>query len=85
MVLDVTGDGIEGFEGQGDTQAFSGSLGGQPERHRVVLVSASGGAIHFGIRVTDRASVSPVVTVISAASTSNVTVPPAGLKVDIER
>jgi hypothetical protein len=50
-----------------------------------VLVSATGGAVHFGIRVTDRGSVKPVVTVISAASTSNVVVPPAGLEVAIER
>jgi len=85
VVLDITGDGIQGFEGQGDAMAYSGSLGGQPARYRLVLVSASGGAIHFGIRVADRASAAPVVTVISSASTSNVTVPPAGLKVDIER
>jgi hypothetical protein len=84
-VLEVTGDGVEGFEGQGDTQVYSASLGGQPVRHRVVLVSASGGPIHFGIRVTDRGSVVPAATVLTAASTANVTIAPAGLTVAIER
>ena len=84
VVLEITGDGIEGFEGQGDTQAYSASLGGEPVRHRVVLVSASG-SLHFGIRVTDRASVSPSAAVISAAGTDNVPVPATGLQVNIER
>jgi hypothetical protein len=88
VVLDITGDGIEGFDGEGDTQAYSAVLGaqtGQPARHRVVLVSASGGSLHFGIRVTDRGSVVPTATVISAATPGNLVIPPAGLQVNIER
>ncbi len=88
VLLEISGDGIEGFEGQGDTQAYSASLGVQPgeaARHRVVLVSASGGALHFGIRVMDRASVAPTATVISTATPANLVIPPAGVQVNIER
>jgi hypothetical protein len=84
-VLEVTGNGIEAFEGSGDTQAYSASLGGEPARHRVVLVSSVGGALHFGIRVVDRGSVAPVITVVSAADADNVPLPPGGLQVNVER
>lgn len=88
VVLEVTGDGIEGFDGAGDTQAYSSALGtqpGQPGRHRVVLVSSSGGSLQFGIRVTDRGAVVPSATVISVATPANLVIPPAGVEVRIER
>jgi len=49
VVLEVQGVGIRGFVGNGDTQAYGSVVSSIEGRHRVVLVSASGASIQFGI------------------------------------
>jgi len=86
VVLEFTGAGITGFEGQGTTQVFGAVGGAGSQRHRVILVSPTGATeIRFGIAFADRAGTMPSVVAISASSPTNVSISAAGLKVRIER
>jgi hypothetical protein len=85
VLLEVTGAGIEGFEGQGDTQAIGAPIPSDQGRHRVVLVSATGDLLHFRIRVRDLSANKPVAEVLSAASTDDLPMSTAGIKVRIAR
>lgn len=85
VVLDVVWAGVRGFEGQGSTQVYSAPVPGEPNRHRVILVSPTGGDVSFGIRVDDLYLEGPVVTVVEAASTDDVPRPVGDLGVLLER
>lgn len=86
VVLEFTGDGVLGFEGQGSTLAFSAPSATADGKHRVILVSPTGSTeIRFGIEVTDRAGALPSVAAVSAASPSNVPMVAGGLQIRIER
>ena len=84
VVLEVTGVGITGFTGQGDTQAYGAVVSDLEGRHRVVLVDRAGGQIQFGIRVQDLGAERPMITVVLAASPENQTVPITGIEVQLE-
>ena len=84
-VLDVTWPGVVGFAGRGSTQVYSGAVAGFPNRHRVVLVSPSGGDLPFAITVDDAYLQSPVVTVVEAAGTDNMPLSVGGLRVVLAR
>jgi hypothetical protein len=71
VVLEVTGASVQGFTGQGDTQAYGALVSTAENKHRVILVDRSGGEIHFGIRVDDLGADAPTVTVVLAAGTDN--------------
>lgn len=86
VVLEFTGEGVLGFEGQGSTLVFSAASPGDPTRRRVILVSPEGAReIRFGIELADRAGVLPAVAAVEAASPSNAATGAAGLQVRIER
>jgi hypothetical protein len=85
VVLDVTWVGVQGFEGQGQTQVYSAPVAGDPDRYRVVLIDPVGGELHFGIDVDDVYLEGPVVTVVSAADADNQPMGVAGLSVGLER
>lgn len=68
-VVEVRGTGVTGFEGAGSTRTFSGSPSAGV--HRVVLVATTPGDLHFRIRVQDRQSDAPSVTVVSAVDAQN--------------
>lgn len=85
VVLEFTGTGILGFEGQGNTLVYHAAAPGA-QRHRVILVSPSGPTeIRFGIDLEDRAGELPAVAAVSAASPTNAPLSGSGLKVRIER
>lgn len=84
-VLDVTWPGITGFDGRGSTQVYSAAVAGFPDRYRVVLVDPVGGELRFSIAVDDAYLQSPIVTVVAAAGTDNLTRSAAGLGVVLER
>lgn len=87
VVLEFTGGTIEGFEGLGDTRAYGAALAATPDgraRHRVILVSPSGGALSFGVRVADRGAPRPSVTAVTATGRDNLPVVPSGLQIRIE-
>lgn len=86
VVLEVSGAGVTGFEGQGATRVFGAVDALGPGRHRVVLVSPDGATeLRFSVVFADRKGAMPAVTALSAASPANVTMSAAGVKVRIER
>ena len=85
VVLEVTGVGIQGFVGQGDTRAFGAAVSAAQGRHRVVLVDPSGGSIQFGVTVDDLAADPPIVTVLFASSTDNTTLQLIGIEGRVEK
>ncbi|MDA0329516.1 MAG: hypothetical protein O2958_10970 [Gemmatimonadetes bacterium] len=85
VVLEVTGVGIQGFDGRGSSQAYSAAVAGRVDTYRVVLVDAVGGDITFDIRVDDVRMEPPTVVVIAAARPDNVSQPVATLAVIVER
>lgn len=85
VVLEVTWPGVVGFAGQGSTQVYSAPVEGAPDRHRVILVSPTGGDLPFEIQVEDAYLASPTVTVVEAVGTSNNPVSVLGLQVVLVR
>lgn len=86
VVLEFTGPGIVGFEGQGTTLVFSAPTPADPSAHRVILVSPAGGReIRFGIEMADRSGPLPSVAAVEASSPANARVLADGLEVRIER
>jgi hypothetical protein len=86
VVLELGGGTVQGVTGQGSAQVYSASLGGDTQaRYRLVVVAPTGADLRFGIEVTDLGAAAPTVTVVSAANTSNVPIPPGGMQVRIER
>ncbi|MSR21078.1 MAG: hypothetical protein EXR91_08875 [Gemmatimonadetes bacterium] len=85
VVLDVTWPGVVGFEGRGSTQVYSAAVTGSPDRHRVVLVSPTGGDLPFAIAVDDVYLETPVATVVEAVGTDNLALSVGGLRVVLER
>jgi len=86
VVLEFTGTGVRGFEGQGATQVYAVAGAAGAARQRVILVSPSGGTeIAFGIDLEDRGAEMPAVVAVMAATPANAPVTTAGVKVRIER
>lgn len=85
VVVEVVGEGITGFEGLGDTQAYGALVSAVEERHRVVLVDARGGRVEFGIEVEDLSVDLPTVTVLFAANTDNLTMPANGVSASVRK
>ena len=83
-LIEVTGVGITGFTGQGDTQVYGALVSDLEGRHRVLLVDQGGGQLQFGIRVDDLGADRPIVSVLDAASPENEVVSTAGVEVRIE-
>lgn len=82
VVMDVTGDGIEGFEGTGDTRVFSAEVDAGTGLHRLIAVSATG-SLGFRVRVARVELGPPTAVVVDAAGTDNGPRGPAGLTVRI--
>ncbi len=85
VVLEVTGAGIRGFEGLGDTRVYAAPVAGKPGTHRVLLIHPEGGELRFEIQVEDLDLDDPVVRVVSAAGADNGPRLNAGIEVLIER
>lgn len=85
VVLEFTGGGVEGFDGQGDTQVYSALVAQAESRYRVILVSPEGGPLRFGIRVANVREAQPAVTAVTAVSPTNQFVTPTGLQVRLQR
>lgn len=75
-VIEITGEGIEGFEALGSSRIFSRTVQAPTEEegeglYRVVVVAPAGSALRFGVRVEDVAVGVPTVTLVSVADTAN--------------
>ena len=85
LVLEVTGSGIEGFEGTGSTQALGAVVSAPEGKHRVVAIVPVGAEISIGIRVSDLGDETPRFTVISATTPANTPLGTEGIQVRVER
>jgi hypothetical protein len=84
-LIEVTGRGIQGFDGLGGTQIYDAAVPSVPDAHRVILIHPDGGELRFEIHVADVGADDPVITVVSAAGVDNVRVLTAGIEARIER
>lgn len=84
-VLQIVGPGIRGFEGLGNTQVYAAPIASNPNGHRVMLVNTIGSDLRFEIQVDDIGMEDPVMTVVSAAGTDNLTLLTAGIEARVER
>ena len=84
VVVEVEGIGIEGFVGLGGIQAYGAEVSATMGRHRVVLVSAAGASIQFGIRVQDLGSDPPIASAVFAAGVDNLPKLLTGILVTVE-
>ncbi len=85
VVLEVTGGGVEGFVGAGDTRAYGALVSSAEKRYRVVLVDEAGGQLDFGVRVQDVGASKPSVSVIFAAGADNLPAGTQGISVRLEK
>lgn len=75
-VIEITGEGIEGFETSGSSRVFSQTVRPPTEEegeglYRVVVVAPAGSALRFDVRVEDVAAGAPTATLVSVADTAN--------------
>ena len=70
VILQVQGQGIQGFRGSGATEVISNATGADGT-FRVVAVNEGAGTLQFLVQVQDRGVELPTATVISAAGTDN--------------
>jgi len=84
-IVELSWDGVRGFEGRGDTQVYAGAVPESAERHRVVLVGPAGGDLQFTIDLEDHRLDGPMLTVVSAVGTNNLPLPTSGLRVVLVR
>jgi len=80
VLLEVTGLGVQGFVGQGDTRVYGAELSALDGKHRVLVVG-TGGALRFGIKVDDLGAVPPVIVVMKTASPLNLVILNTGVTV----
>lgn len=70
IVLQVSGQGIDGFSALGGQRLFHSQV--QPGVHRVVLVGSTPGDFTFSVRVQDVGGPVPAITVVEAVGGDNV-------------
>ena len=70
VILQVQGQGIQGFQGAGATEVISNATGADGT-FRVVAVNEGTGTLQFLVQVQDRGVELPTASVISAAGTDN--------------
>jgi len=85
LVVEVTGPGIEGFEGTGSTQALGAVVSTAEGTHRVVAIVPVGADVSIGIRVSDLGDETPHFAVISATTPANTPLGTGGIQVRVER
>ena len=69
VVLEITGPGIEGFSGSGQTRLFHAEP--EPGVHRIVLLTSSPGQFDFSMAVEDVRAPMPAVTPLEAVDGGN--------------
>jgi hypothetical protein len=78
-VLEITGSGIQGFQGQGGNVVYGALLDAPSKRYRMVVVGT--GTLSFGVKVDDVKGSKPSVQVVSAVDDQNTTVAVSAVKV----
>ncbi|MSR36950.1 MAG: hypothetical protein EXR95_09995 [Gemmatimonadetes bacterium] len=75
LVIELTGIGITGFEGVGAARTFDAPAAPGSTARRVVVVSSTGTAIRFRIKVEDVSGTLPTAAVVSGVDLSNQPIP----------
>jgi hypothetical protein len=83
VILEVTGPGVTGFVGQGDTRVYGAEVSAVEGKHRVVAVTGTGGTVRVGIQVLDLGAEPPVVVVLQSVSPGNLVILNTGVTVVI--
>ena len=84
VVLEITGPGIEGFSGSGQTRLFHAEP--EPGVHRIALLTSSPGQFDFSMAVRDVSAPMPAVTPLEAVDGDNeAVVDLTGIFVNISR
>jgi len=81
VLLEVTGIGIQGFVGQGDTRVYGAELSALDGKHRVVAVTGTGGTLRIGIRVDDLGAPPPVFVVMKSVDPLDMVILSTGVTV----
>lgn len=69
VVLELTGSGIQGIDGDGTTRAFERSTGS--ETYRVILTNVTAGTLSFEVEVADIGDAPPTTVVLSGVDGAN--------------
>ncbi len=85
IVVEVTGQGIEGFEGLGSTQVLGAVVSAEQGTHRVVAIVPPGADVRVGIRVADLGSEMPRFRVVWAVNPANTPLSTEGIRARVER
>jgi len=80
-VLEVTGSGIQGFQGQGGSVVYGALVDAQSKRYRMVVVGT--GSLSFGVKVDNVNGHKPSVQVVSAVDDQNTSLPSSVVKVTL--
>jgi hypothetical protein len=80
-VLEITGSGIQGFQGQGGSVVYGALLDAQSKRYRMVVVGT--GPLSFGVKVDNVKSRRPAVQVVSAVDDQNKNLSTSAVKVTL--
>ncbi len=81
VVLELTGPGIDGFEGQGGSVAYGAVVNLPKGQWRVVVVGT--GELAFGVKVDNVKDPKPTVQVIKAVDATNAAISVSGVKVTL--
>lgn len=83
VVLEVTGSGIQGFEGQSGSVAYGAVVNLPDGRWRAVVVGT--GPLTFGVKVDNLKDPLPKVQVIQAVDDKNAALSTSGVKVTLTK
>jgi hypothetical protein len=81
VVLEVTGSGIQGFEGQQGSVAYGAVVNASTGRYRVVVVGT--GPLAFGVKMDNVKDAMPAVQVVQAVDDNNAAISVSGVKVTL--
>jgi hypothetical protein len=70
VVLEVVGNGVEGFSSAGGTKVFW-AVQSDPKVHRVIVIGDGFGTLSFQVSVQDRGRGKPKATVLNAVDLEN--------------
>lgn len=84
IVLQISGQGIDGFSALGDQRLFHSQV--EPGLHRVVLVGSTLGDFTFTVSVQDVGGPLPAITIVEAVGADNVAIVDlTGIEAKIEK
>ena len=84
VVLEVHGEGIQGFSSRGDSRIYSAVVSETEGRHRVIVLSPTGD-LRFGVQVANVRGGAPTFAALAGTTEANQPAPLQGLTVRVAR